>query len=376
MNTKDFSGPIHFVPGLHFSCTGCGKCCRNDWDIPVTQKKAQSIRGTELFQKKSKDGFIPLKMIDDSLVLGRRPTGGCVFLADDELCELHRDLGGDSKPLSCQIFPLNLVKTPDGLHVSLSFACPAVLAGVGLPLEETRDWVASFVEVDDDIPPLTMTSDPVSLSANCEISYSDYLELESRLLDCLDDSLCPQGLVNWACGLLESGPELENFSPLRVSSLLSEALGLLDVFGRAVVGIVELPDSHDEREDYMQALATDYAVRSNRLGIPLPSFAYYRSSSKMTRDVVLKFVRSQIAGKRLLTGPSVVSRLLAFGTGLTVLCYYIEAQARKTGTLHFSFQQMESAFTLVEENILTHSDDLEPYFDSYEEALTRMIGLS
>ena len=372
MTAKESNRTIHFVPGLRFSCTGCGKCCHNDWDLPVTKTKAESIGQTDLFKQKVREGYLPLQLVSDDLyILGSRPDGGCVFL-DGELCEIHRDIGPDAKPLTCQLFPLNLVRAPDGYHVSLSFACPAVLAGVGPPIEERRSWLTGFVATDDDIPPLTRVIDDVSLSANLDISYADYLRLESELLGCLDDSLCPQGLVNWACTLLEGG--LAQFSPMKVSDLLPEALDLLDVFSRTIVGIIELEVSPDEREAYIQALATDFAGRSNKLDVSLPVFSYYRPPSEMCRTSMVRFLRSQFAGKRLLTGSSVVSRLLAFATGLAILCYYVEAQARETGSLHFSFQQLERAFALVEENILTHSDDLDPFFDSYENALLRMMA--
>ena len=365
---------LHFVPGLSFSCTGCGKCCNNDWSLPVTQKKAESIEKTELYQQKVREGYQPLQVVGEAIILGTKENGGCVFL-DGPLCEIHRDIGADEKPLTCQLFPLNLVSTPDGTHVSLSFACPAVLSGVGPPIDERREWLTDFIKTEDDIPPLSEVGDIVQVTANLEWSYSDYLILEKKLLDGIDDSLCPQGLVNWACILLEDGEELgaEGFSTLPVSSLLEHALFMLDIFGRTVVSIMELDTTPEEREAYIAALSEDNLTRSFKTGASFLSFGYYRPPSEMARNVLVKFMRSQIQGKRLLTGDTVASRLLAFGTGIAIICYYLESQARESGTLHFSFEQLERAFTLVEENLLTHSHDLEPFFLRFEEALLQML---
>ena len=371
------SSSIHFVQGLRFSCTGCGKCCHNDWDLLVTKEKAESIQETELFAEKVRQGFTPLRVLDELFVLGTRDTGGCVFL-DGELCELHRDLGPESKPLGCQLFPLNLVQAPDGYHVSLSFACPAVLAGVGTPIDERREWLSKFITSENDIPPLCVVPEQISVSLHREIPYNEYLELEAKLVACLDDSLCPQGIINWACTMLEEGPKfsVDAWSPLKVCPLLEEALQLLDLFGRSIVGIMELEGSPNEREAYIQSLTEDYLGRSLRTGAAFPNFAFYRPPSEMARAVIVKFFRSQFLGKRLLTGQTVVSRLLAFGTALAVICYYLEAQAREYKSLHFSFEHLEKAFAIVEENVLTHSEDLEPFFLKYEEALAEILGCS
>lgn len=373
MKHQQPTAALHFVQGLRFSCTGCGKCCNNDWDLPVTNARAESIQKTDTYENKTRLGYTPLKLIKGTFILGTRDNGECVFL-DGSLCEIHRDHGADAKPLTCQLFPLNLVKAPDGYHISLSYACPAVISGIGPPLEERREWLDQFLLIEDDIPPLSLVPETISISALCEVPYAEYLELESKLLGCLDDSLCPQGFINWACTLLEFGPSFSaaEFSPLQVSPLLEEALSLLDIFGRTVVGILEAEP--EQRGPFIESLAEDGLGRSRRTGATFPNFSYYRPPSEIARSVTLKFFRSQIQGKRLLTGQTVVSRLLTFGTGFAILCYYLEAQAKEYKSLHFSFEHLERAFAIVEENILTHSDDLEPFFIKFEDALCQMLG--
>ncbi|MFA5507713.1 MAG: YkgJ family cysteine cluster protein [Vulcanimicrobiota bacterium] len=369
------SPPIHFVPGLHFSCTSCGKCCKNDWDLIVTKGKVESIQKTELYAQKVREGYAPLRVLEEVVVLGTTEDGSCVFL-DGTLCELHRDLGEDSKPLGCQLFPLNLVRTPDGFHVSLSHACPAVLAGVGAPLPAQREWLTRFITNVEELPPLAAVGEKVWISDLCEVPYCDYLLLETKLLEFIKDDIYPQALINWACTILEQGASFSasDFSPGRICTMLEEALELLDIFGRAIISILELESGHEERELYSQGLIEDGVSRSHRTGAAFPPFNWYPPASEMTRATLIKFVRSQIQGKRLLAGQTVVSRLLAYGTGLAIICYYLEAQAREFGSLHFSFQHLEKAFSIVEENVITHSDDLERFFVKFEEALLEILG--
>ena len=365
MTTTEPPRALHFVPGLRFSCTGCGKCCNSDWALPVTEKKATSLEKTELFQRKVRQGYEPLKVVDETIILGTRENGGCVFL-DGPLCEIHRDIGAEEKPLTCQLFPLNLVSTPDGIHVSLSFACPAVISGVGPPIDERWEWLSGFLAMEDDNPPMSEVGETVLIAKEQEWSYADYLVLEAKLLEAIDDSLCPEGVLNWACQLLEDGPTLgaAGFSVEKTSSLLGQAVSLLDIFGRTVIGIMELDTSPEEREQFINGLAEESQSRSVKTGAHFPSFSYYRPPSEMARNLLIKFMKSQIQGKRLLTGETVVSRLLAFGTAIAVVCYYLEAQARESGSLHFSFEHLERAFTLVEENLLTHSQDLRAFLSA------------
>lgn len=369
---------LHFSRGLNFTCTSCGKCCNNDWDLPVSQAKAESIKSRDLYQEKLKDGYLPLKVnAEGKVILGRSPDGACVFL-EGEWCELHSRYGADSKPAACQLFPFNLVQAPDGYHVSISFACPAALAGIGPPIETHREALTQLLGSISDRSPLTELRGPISLSEHCDVTWETYLELEQRLLEHLDDGLSADQFIAWACNILEN---VHDFGSLQLSEvnfwqdsvLLNPALDLLDFFGRVVVAIIELPEDKDGRPQLTEDLSQNNKVRSTRTGTLLPSFGYYHPASEISRSLFVKFFRSQIIGKRLLSGGTVVARLLAFGTSFALLCYYLESQMREHKTLHFSFEHLEKAFSLVEENILTHSDDLEPYFQKYEEALSSFL---
>jgi hypothetical protein len=49
----------------------------------------------------------------------RRVDGNCVFLANDNKCQIHTALGADAKPTPCRQFPLVALRAEDGLRVQV-----------------------------------------------------------------------------------------------------------------------------------------------------------------------------------------------------------------------------------------------------------------
>jgi hypothetical protein len=49
----------------------------------------------------------------------RMRQGRCVFLADDDRCRIHAELGADQKPVPCRQFPLIALQAEDGLRVGV-----------------------------------------------------------------------------------------------------------------------------------------------------------------------------------------------------------------------------------------------------------------
>ena len=64
----------------HYSCRRCGLCCRR-FHIAVTKKEAERME-------------IPADKNGDDIFIPCRPgTVRCIFLDDDQLCEVHRSKG-------------------------------------------------------------------------------------------------------------------------------------------------------------------------------------------------------------------------------------------------------------------------------------------
>lgn len=68
--------------------------------------------------------------------LAKRSDGSCVFLDDDGLCRIHKELGFEAKPLICRMFPLQLVPHEREAVLTLRRACPSAAADKGREVAE------------------------------------------------------------------------------------------------------------------------------------------------------------------------------------------------------------------------------------------------
>lgn len=140
---------------LAFDCHGCGRCCETDWDIPVERPT------------------FPVERLPNGRALLRRVEGRCTELTPDCRCSLH---GTESKPLACRLFPFQMVRTPDGVHVGASFYCPSVYHGRGRPLSAHAQTLEAYAQK---LPALGDA--PLRLNDHETIGWSGYRLLEEAL---------------------------------------------------------------------------------------------------------------------------------------------------------------------------------------------------
>jgi Fe-S-cluster containining protein len=141
------SSRILYPQPLHFSCRMCAGCCRG-WNVLVGEPELERFRhhnwaetrdrfaGREITTQLS-DGRTRLTRVDDA----------CIFLDEDNLCAIHRELGESAKPNMCRQFPLHPVSTPAGVVASLDFACPTVVVDEGAAIETHEAEFRRIVEV-------------------------------------------------------------------------------------------------------------------------------------------------------------------------------------------------------------------------------------
>jgi lysine-N-methylase len=116
--------------------------------------------------------------------LGKRPDGSCVFLTEDNLCRIHRDLGESAKPLVCRLFPFQLVPLKDFAYVTLRQYCPSAAADMGRPLHEYLPYIAQLAEEGK------LTAGPIKLPAiypGCYRPWEDLLAVADGLERLLRD---------------------------------------------------------------------------------------------------------------------------------------------------------------------------------------------
>ncbi len=116
----------------HYSCHGCGNCCR---DFTV------QLRDEDLAKLKSQDwenrlGHPITVSFRGTTYLRQRADGACVFLTEDGLCRIHKEFGFSAKPIACQLFPFHILPNSGGkgLMMGISFACQSVLENKGAQL--------------------------------------------------------------------------------------------------------------------------------------------------------------------------------------------------------------------------------------------------
>lgn len=124
----------------HFTCRACGECCRRGFDILVTEgekaryEKARASRwfrdnaelaeGTQTpFLQPVGEGFHRIR---------KRRDGVCGFLSPENRCRIHEELGADSKPLTCQLFPFAFGVSGEEAQATQSFCCPTIVRDEGL----------------------------------------------------------------------------------------------------------------------------------------------------------------------------------------------------------------------------------------------------
>ena len=89
------------MPEKIFYCSGCGACCRwpgivraRSGEIPAIAEYLQIAE--EVFRER----FTTLAPDRKSLIFTDRPDGACIFLTEDNRCQIH-----PVKPLQCRTFP-------------------------------------------------------------------------------------------------------------------------------------------------------------------------------------------------------------------------------------------------------------------------------
>ncbi len=134
--------------GLHYECTGCGKCC-SGWSVPLTEEDYKRIVdidwGSLSADLKDKKLFRPLppalkKGTPYSYAIIATAEGQCPFLKNN-LCFIHSQFGSQTKPAMCQLFPYSFNETPSGVYASVSFVSRGAIFNAGKALSEQKEYL-------------------------------------------------------------------------------------------------------------------------------------------------------------------------------------------------------------------------------------------
>lgn len=131
-----------------WECAACGVCCRGSL-IPLDAVDLERLRQ----QKWELDPELGRKpyLVRESWFGGRarlahQPDGSCVFLTAAGRCRIHEKFGGEAKPLTCRMFPLQLVPHEKHAVLTVRRACPTAAADSGQLVAEQRKLVQERLE--------------------------------------------------------------------------------------------------------------------------------------------------------------------------------------------------------------------------------------
>ncbi len=334
-----------------------------------------AIRNSHAYREKARAGYHPLKVISDRLIVSRDDENSCLFLTSDQACEIHAELGSQAKPIVCQTYPYLFTQTPDGIYTALSHACPAVLEQTGPWVESQRPALEAMLESRwNEVPTAGCVGDKVEVRRGHWISWSDYLELESRILDALSADDPAGSLLTVAVNLLMVTIDRREDQPLGGSLSTPCNLGGFDRELLAMVSCNLIAVTEDGMSDPLERARLGSLLWnggghfSSKLGVELRDFALLRPDSLELSRMIDTYVRQAIFGKRLVNG-TIVSRLLALSCGLSILLFYQRALGRGSDSEESQRAATDRAFTLVESEMLTHTRSFDGFFLEFEDAL-------
>lgn len=317
-----------------------------------------------------------MKVADEQYILNRDQSGAC-YLYKDQACSVHAELGGDKKPLACQLYPFQLVPTPAGHHVSMVYSCPAVLAGIGEKIQTYAPELETLLqEQEEHFGQCPFPEDSVPLTQAQVGTWQEYIELEKAILQMLAGKHLFAGLVALACRLVswsESERQGSIADTAHNSELYLQATELVRCVTVHFLSIFENPEELDARPAFTQGLESPEGVHSNKWQCPLPPFQFQALADSVAEEIALRFVADFLSGKRVWSqNLNLLSSLLMLATSVAVLTYYYQALKANAEQAYFSFEHLGQAFDVVESGLLTHMDDLRVYFTTIGEALEQM----
>ena len=237
------------------------------------------------------DPFEPIPRHAPLLRIRKRQDGTCGFLSPEGLCRIHEVLGADRKPLSCRMFPFRFHQADDETVVTVSFACPTVIANQGATLESQKpELQALHAAWRREFPEAAATIELVSGHRLTRAALAELRALLSRLLD-------------------RPGP---NGRPDLRANVRRIAALLEDLSRRRVIGLAP-----DDWVEYLR-LTGGYAIKNES---PLPARAPSRLARLLFRGFLLAVLSVQIRldpvlGRRRLAHRVTLVRLLAHVHGL------------------------------------------------------------
>lgn len=191
---------LHFDPQQNYDCLMCGRGCRAGWDIPVEPGVVAHLEKQPLVLRIIQEqGPVFRRVEDATFIQNSKDCPNCRFLAEDQLCSIHRELGFEAKPATCKLFPFVMTETPEGIFAGTTYYCTATRQNHG---RNTSVHEADLrAQLEHGAPINKVAADGLVLHNRYYISYRDYLDLEKALLSRSDTLGLREALARATLGL-------------------------------------------------------------------------------------------------------------------------------------------------------------------------------
>jgi lysine-N-methylase len=131
--------PIQPLPMIErWDCHQCGVCCRGSI-VPLSEDDVARLIAQKWHERpefRNNPAMVRTNWLGHEYRLAHKSDGSCVFLTEDGLCRIHKELGFEAKPLICRMFPLQLVPRDKEAVLTIRRACPSAAADKGRPVAE------------------------------------------------------------------------------------------------------------------------------------------------------------------------------------------------------------------------------------------------
>ncbi len=307
---------------LRYDCIQCGASCT--WGLEFDLKPATV---TKLKQNPvlSREGYQPIKVLEGQTRTISLENGSCSFFNQEQLCDLHSELGFEHKPVPCQMFPFVPVETPDGFDIGVSFYCSAVQQNTGRPLSEHRSLIEQILPK---LQEKQVAADPKSWSVRVDSElvwdWQTYRQFEARVIEVIRAQPLASGLF----GLFQEVTDTGRLAFSEVEPVLRQCCASL-------LATVSSPNDSELR------VATFEALLATEVNLTAPVQEFLTDHRRYLEHLVFrKFLtrgNSQLQGRLFLL--ILISQALAIFTDF-------EAAARGA---HAEGKDLYRAFEIVEE---------------------------
>lgn len=355
---------VIFPEGIFYDCNLCGKCCKT-WLVTIDSDTCRKLKRT-WFYRKLKKKYPGLEIIknDSAHKMGliAKIDNECVML-ENNLCQIHGNLGCSLKPLACRMFPFIFGITPRGFYMGVSYHCPMIRENKGIPLEGYSEEIQEIIKTGH----LEKPSETLQLTSDLAINWDGYFFIEEFIDKCITNSGALLG--TWeamstiaAFALMEkeknrtkaSMEDITRYFQIPPPALMKrdEAFNQHQVaFTGSIITILELWD-RSMKNELSEIVLNGGVLQSDTFEkeIKVKPFSDYLSIEPPLWDepVFLEYMKHLLWRKHLNSFNTIFQGVTALHFMPLIFCWYSNASAVSENRSHPTINNMKSAMGIID----------------------------